>query len=230
MNRSEKLFQEIEDLEKKSQILRRFTAEKLSLTVRAKNRVEFEARAEVWNPPFRLQIKPIQDVRLGIETVTVRFDFLGERYFSRTELGFDDWKLFLIFLNPLYRLQQRQHRRFKIPRLMKNQAFLMRANETVWNEQCELIDLSQGGCSLRLSHKALEISQQSVVLLDLKLGDFDSFIQMGYVRYIKAEKHNGRQVVRMGIEFHHRKSIEPVLNHVLEHLTTEIFNSWVAHP
>ena len=230
MSRSTKLFQEIEDLEKKSQILSRMADGKLSATVRTKSRIEFDAKAELWKPPFRLQVKPMHDVRLGLESVTVRFDLLGERYFSRTELAFDDWKLYLIFLNPLYRLQRRQHRRIKIPRNTKNQAFLMRSNEDVWNEQCEIIDLSEGGCSLRLSYDALEIPHRSVVLVDLKLADFDSFMQMGYVCYKRAEKHNGRSVVRMGIQFHHRKSSEQVLNRVLGHLASELFNTWSAHP
>jgi hypothetical protein len=230
LSRSEKLFQEIEDLEKKSQILSRFAQGKLPATVRTKNRIEFEGRAELWQPPFRLQVKPMHDVRLGLESVTVRFDYLGERYFSRTDLAFDDWKLFLIFLNPLYRLQRRQHRRLKIPRPMKNQGFLMRSNENIWNEQCEVIDLSEGGCSLRLSYDALEIPHRAVVLVDLKIGDFDSFMQMGYVCYKRAEKHNGRSVVRMGVEFHHRQSSDQILSQVLGHLASELFNTWSAHP
>lgn len=225
-----KLFQSIEDLDKKSLILTRLASEKQGLVVRTNKRVEFEARAEIWKPPFRLQVHPHQDVRLGLESVTTQFDLNGERYFSRTDVAFDDWKLYFIFTNPLYRLQRRQHRRLKIPKNFSNQAFLMRANERVWNEQSELIDISDGGCSLRLSYDALEVPHRAVLLLDIKVGDYESFMQVGHVCYKRTEKFNGRSVVRMGIQFHPRPKSEVVLQKVLGAISAELFETWSSHP
>lgn len=226
MAKSLKLFQEIEDLERKSQILVHLKDLKGDILVRTKMRTEFHARAESWQPPFRLQAHPQQDVRLGLEVVTVQFDLKGERYFSRTDVAFDDWKFFLVFHNPIYRLQRREHRRYVIPKSMNNRAFLMRTNERVWNEQTELVDISQGGCSLRLSYDALEIPHRAVALLDIQVGENESFMQMGYVCYKKTEKFNGRSVVRMGIQFRPLPSSELILNKVIQSVSTELFESW----
>jgi len=225
-----KLFQEISDVQKKSTLLDAIAHDKCEIVARTSKKVEFAVNAQGWNPPFRLEVKSIHEqVKLGLESLIIQFDFRGERYFSKVELAFDDWKLFIIFVSPIYRLQRRQHRRFKIPRKMKTQAFLMRANEQLRNEQCELIDISEGGCSLRLSYDALEIPHQAVTLLDLRLAKFESFMQIGKVRYKRAEKNNGRSVVRMGIEFQKNPKSNEKLKNIINLLSLELFEGWNSH-
>lgn len=230
MKNNSKLFQEISDVQKKSSLLNALVGDRNEIIARTNKKVEFVVRAQNWSPPFRLEVKSIHEqVKLGLEGLIVQFDHRGERYFSKVELAFDDWKLFFVFVNPVYRLQRRQHRRFKIPRKMKTQAFLMRANEQLRNEQCELIDISEGGCSLRLSYDALEIPHQAITLLDLRLAKFESFMQIGRVRYKRAEKNNGRSVVRMGIEFQNNKKTEEKLNKFINLLSMELFDDWNAN-
>lgn len=229
MKKDLKLFQEISDIDKKSSLLGALARDKVTIKARTYKKVEFEVHAQNWNAPFRLEVKTSQQVKLGLESLIVQFDYKGERYFSKVELAFDDWKLFFIFVSPIFRLQRRQHRRFKIPKKMKNQAFLMRTNEQLRNEQCELIDISEGGCSLRLSYDALEVPHHALTLLDLRLGNFDSFMQIGKVCYKRAEKNNGRSVVRMGIEFKKNPKTELILQNVINVLSMELFESWSSH-
>lgn len=230
MKNNSKLFQEISDVQKKSSLLTALAKESNIIKARTNKKVEFEVQAQGWNPPFRLQVKYINTpVKLGLESLIIQFDHRGERYFSKVELAFDDWKLYFIFVSPIYRLQRRQHRRFKIPKKIKTQAFLMRANDQLRNEQCELIDISEGGCSLRLSYEALEIPHQAVTLIDLRLAKFESFMQIGTVRYKKAEKVNGRSLVRMGIQFQNQARTEQKIKNIINFLSLDLFENWSAH-
>lgn len=227
MKNNSKLFQEISDVQKKSSLLSALVSDMTEIIARTNKKIEFRVRAQNWNPPFRLEVQSVHEqVKLGIESLIIQFDYRGERYFSKVELAFDDWKLFFVFVSPIYRLQRRQHRRFKIPKKMNAQAFLMRANEQLRNEQCDLIDISEGGCSLRLSYDALEIPHQAVTLLDLHLANFESFLQIGRVRYKRAEKNNGRSVVRMGIEFQKNKKSEEKIKMLIDLLAVELFEGW----
>jgi len=231
VKKNSKIFQEISDVEKKSVLLASLAREAVTIKARTFKKIEFEAYAQSWNPPFRLEVKPtVKDLKLGLESLIIQFDFKDERYFSKVELAFDDWKLFFIFVSPLYRLQRRQYRRFKIPKKMNNEVFLMRTNDQLRNEQCEIIDISEGGCSLRVSYDSLEIPHQAIALIDLRLGKMDSFLQMGRVRYKKAEKWNGRSVVRMGIEFKKNAKSDQQLQKVINLLSTDLFQTWSSHP
>lgn len=227
MTTTKKLFQEITQPQDKARILTHLSIEQAGLLSRVRPGVEFNTNARVWTPPFRLEVQAPEQVKLGIHPVTVQFDSKNERYFSKVQLSFDDWKLYYLFFDPIYRLQRRQYQRLKIPQKTKNHVFIMRANEAVWNEECEMIDISQGGCSLRTTYRTLEIPPQAVLLLDIQMADHVPFLQIATVCYKRAEKYEGRSVVRIGLKFHPHPKTDPLINSLVQSLAFEVFSQSV---
>ncbi len=221
-----KLFQEISDLDQKAEILSFLARDLSDIKARVEYSFNYVLRSQEWNPPFRLEVMSAEPIRFGSRPVTVQFDSRGDRYFAKVDVVEQNHKVYFVFVNPIYKFQRRQHRRLRIPKRFNNQAFLMRANDQLWNEQCELIDLSDGGCSLRLSYAALDIAHSAVVLMDLRLGAVPSFMQIGKVCYKKSEKHLSRSVIRVGIQFQKHPKSDAFLKAAMAAVSVDIFESW----
>lgn len=226
---SKKLFQELPGSQDKARILSIVTQDRATIKARLNRTAEFETTPVVWTPPQRLEVKA-PTLRLGLQSLTVQFDSRGERYFSRVQLAFDDWKLYFVFTEPIYRLQRREYQRLKLPVKYKNRVLLMQVNDKVWNEECEMIDVSLGGCSLRISYSALEIPTGSVVMMDLQAGDHPSFMQIGMICYKRPEKYLGRSVIRMGIKFRPHPKYSLHLQSLVQNLSIDLFTSWALKP
>lgn len=223
---SKKLFQEIISSQDKVRILSQITQDKTIIKSRVNRNVEFDTKPIHWTPPMRMEVQAPQNIKLGLQPITLQFDSKDERYFSVVDLAFDDWKLFFVFNTPIYRLQRRQYQRLKLPAKYKNRVLLMNVNKEVWNEECEIADVSLGGCSLKLSYRSIDVAVGSIVMMDMKIGDSKPFIQIGRVCYKKLEKFEGKSKVKMGIQFHsHPKSALP-LQTAIQNLAVDIFSNW----
>lgn len=221
-----KLFQEISELDQKSEILSFLARDLSDIKARVGSTFNYVLKAQVWNPPFRLEVMSADPIRFGNRPVTLQFDSRGDRYFAKVNVVEQNHKVYFVFADPIYKLQRRQYRRLRIPKRFNNQAFLMRANDQLRNEQCELIDLSDGGCSLRLSTAALKIADGAVILMDLRLGSVPSFMQIGKVCYKKSEKHLSRSVIRVGVQFQKHPKSDGFLKSAMAAVSVDIFESW----
>lgn len=220
---TKKLFQEISQPQDKARILTQISQDQTDIVTRIRVGAEFYTQARIWTPPFRLEVST-PDVKLDLHPLIVQFDSKEERYFSKVQLSFDDWKVYYLFFDPIFRLQRRQHQRLKIPQKIKNRVFIMRVNEAVWNEDCEMIDISQGGCSLRTSYRSLEMPHQAVLLLDIQIGGRPPFLQIATICYKRAEKYQGRSVVRVGLKFHPHPKTDAQVKDLVQNLAFEVFS------
>ena len=222
-----KLFQEITSAQDKVRVISQVFTDGIPLVVRVKQNLEFKTKGLNWLPPMRLEVEAApQEIKLGLQELTVQFDCNDERYFSRVGLAFDDWKLFFIFSRSLFRLQRRQYQRLKIPAKYPNRAFLMNVNEELWNEECEILDLSLGGCSLKLSYRSIDIPVGAVIMMDMQVGNSPSFIVIGQVCYKQLQKFNGISKVKIGVQFRPHPKYAKSLQDVVQKLAADIFSSW----
>lgn len=223
---SKKLFQEIFSAQEKVRLISQVQAQGIPITARVNKKTEFITKAVNWLPPMRLEVSAPANIKLGLQTLTIQFDYKQERYFSTVDLAFDDWKLFFILSGPLYRLQRRQYQRLRVPAKYKNSVLLMNVNEKVWNEECEVIDLSLGGCSLKLSYQSIDIPLGAYLMFDIKLGDNPPLIQIGKVCYKNLEKFDGKSRVKLGIQFRPHPKYAALLQTVVQNLAADIFSNW----
>lgn len=221
-----KLFQEVQNPEDKLRLLSDVSSLSLPLKVRVSDKVTFETRSKAWAPPNRMEVTAPNQIKLGLQELTVQFDCHDERYFSRVDLAFDDWKLFFLFTKALYRLQRRQYQRLRIPVNYPNQTFLMSVNNELWNEQCEILDMSLGGCSLNLSYRSLNLPIGAVLMLDMKVGEVPSTVVIGQVCYKRLQKMNGQSRVKIGVQFRPHPKYSSILELIIQRLAVDIFSGW----
>lgn len=222
---SKKLFQQIISAQDRLRILAQITSDKSLIHARVNNSTEFKTQPIQFLPPNRMQVES-PSVKLGIQSVTVQFDCREERYFSKVDLAFEDWKLFFIFQNPLFRLQRRQYQRLKLPEKYVNRVLLMNVNDELWNEECEALDISLGGCSLSLSYRCVDIPVGAVLMLDIQIGNTPSFILIGQVCYRRLEKIAGKNKVKIGVQFRPHPKYSLQIQTVVQDLAAEIFSVW----
>ncbi len=221
-----KLFQEILSPQDKSRILSLLVESQSEITARLSAKTEFTTQTVKWAPPLRLEVEPPPDIKLGLGILTVQFDCHNERYFSKVEVAFDDWKLYFLFHQPLYRLQRRQYQRLKIPSHYRNRVLLMNINEKVWNEECELVDISLSGCSLNLSYRNMDIQVGDILMVDIKLGDHPSFIQIGRVCYRELMKIKNENRIKVGVQFRPHPKYALHLKSAVQNLAIDLFTNW----
>ncbi len=223
---SKKLFQEIVSYPDKVKVINQVFDDKTAIVARVNSKIEFRTQALNWLPPMRLEVKAPTSVKLGLQELTLQFDVRDERYFSRVGLAFDDWKLFFIFATPIFRLQRRQYQRLKIPAKYSNKAFLMNVNEVLWNEECQIADISLGGCSLMLSYRSIDIPVGAAIIMDMQIGDNPSFIVIGKVCYKQLQKFGGNSKVKIGVQFRPHPKYSEKIQTVVQKLASDIFSSW----
>ena len=221
-----KLFQEILSPQDKVRIISQATEDGTPFKVRLNRQLEFITKPRVWTPPMRLEVEQPENLKLGLQPLTIQFDSRDERYFATVDVAFDDWKLFFVFQNPLFRLQRRQYQRLKIPALYQNRALLMNLNHQVWNEECRLLDISLGGCSLELSYRSLDIQLGDMIMIDIQLGEHPSFIQMGKICYKELLKVDGKSKIKVGVQFKPHPKYSLHLNSVVQNLAVDLFSNW----
>ena len=222
---TKKIFQEIVSAQDKARIMTQLTEDRSPIRAKVNRTSEFITKPVHFLPPSRLEVEA-PSLKLGLQKITVQFDSRDERYFSTVDLAFDDWKLFFSFGSPIYRLQRRQYQRLKIPAKYINRVLLMNVNEELWNEECEVLDMSLGGCSLKLSYRSIDIPVGAVLLLDLKVGNTPQFIVIGQVCYKRLEKIDGKNKLKIGVQFRPHPKYSLHLQSVVQDLAVEIFSNW----
>lgn len=221
-----KLFQEVFGIQDKIQILGKVAEQRVSIKAKVGKGIEFVTTGLRWYSPIRMEVVSPPNLKLGLQKLTLQFDYKQERYFTFVDLAFDDWKLFFVFTYPLYRLQRRQYQRLLTPYKYPNRVLLMKVNEDVWNQECEILDMSLDGCSLKLPYSSLEIPPQAIVMLDIQLGAHAPFIHIGQVRYKRLEKFEGKSMVRIGVQFQHHPKFDQSLNSAVQAMAIDLFTNW----
>jgi hypothetical protein len=102
----------------------------------------------------------------------------------------------------------------------------MHVDKEVWNEECQLLDISLGGCSLKLSYRALDIPIGAVFMMDFQIGKHEPFIQIGRVCYKKLEKFDGKSRVKVGVQFVPYPKYSTQLRSLVQNLAVELFTNW----
>lgn len=102
----------------------------------------------------------------------------------------------------------------------------MKVNEETWNQECEILDISLDGCSLKLPYKSLEIPHGAFIMLDIQMGTQPPFMHIGQVRYKRLEKFEGRSMVRVGIQFQHSPKFDQNLNSAVQAFAVDLFTNW----
>jgi hypothetical protein len=223
---SKKVFQEILSTTDRTQIISQAVAQNVDFSVRLNPTTEFKTKALKLVSPKQVEFKPPENLKLSLQQVIVQFDDKQERYYAKADLAFDDWKVFFIFSGALFRLHRRQYQRLKIPAHFKNRILLLNVNDEVWNEECDIHDLSLGGCSLTLTYRNLDIPIGAIVMLELKIGDYRPFFQIGQICYKHLDKIEGKSKLKVGIQFRPLPKYSLHLQSVVQGLALDIFSSW----
>ncbi len=225
---SKKLFQEIVNSHDIKRILSEVISDGVELVVRINDNTEIKMKGLFLFPDMRMLIilPASSNQNSNFHDLTIQFDSRDERYFSRASLKTSEGQSFLLFLNPLYRLQRRQYQRLRIPPRYTNHAFLMNVNHELWNEECEVLDLSLDGCSLKLSQRGLEILIGSLVMLDMQIGTAPSLVVIGQICYKHPLKLKGQYKVKVGIRFRPHPQYSVKLHSIVQKLATDIFSNW----
>lgn len=180
------------------------------------------AKALKWVPPFKLQITYPEGPRpLLTKAITVQFNCRGEKYFAQAFVQDTGTHFFLVIEGPLYKVQRRQSFRLKLPSNYPMKVQLFEMNGHRMNEKVQLLDLSEGGCSLEVP-LSLASSMGAYVGLNIKIGARPAFVQFGHVRYLKTHK----TIVRFGIKFNQNKDLNSDLFNLTRDLYVELFSKW----
>jgi PilZ domain len=222
---TKKLFQKIISPRDKLRILDQVAANQIELRARVNNSTEFKTKPKSWLRPLRMEVEAPR-LKLGLESLTIQFESEDERYFSTVELAFDDWKIYFVFSGPLYRLQRRQYQRLQIPSRYENRVLIMNVDDVLWNDECQALDLSLGGCSLNVSYRSIDILVGSVVMMDIKIGNSPSFVVIGVVCYKRPVKINGKSKLKIGVQFRPHPKYTLQLQTVVQTLAVDIFSNW----
>jgi hypothetical protein len=222
----QKIFQEIVGTQEKISILTQVVNQGIPIRARVQPEVEFITKGLRWSSPVRMLVEAPEGLKLGLQRVTLQFDLNRERYFTMADLAYDDWKLYFLCSHPIHRLQRRSYQRLFLPWRYPNRVLLMRVNEEIWNQECELIDISLGGCSLKLPYRALDIPNNAFLMLDINIGPATPFLHIAQVRYKRLDKYEGKSMVRLGLQFQHHPKFDFPLKEAIQTFTSDLFTNW----
>lgn len=223
MNLSQsRIFHPIPRSRERDQILADAADSVVDVYVKFSNTQTLLAKALKFIAPFKLQITYPEGPRpLVQKTITIQFNARGEKYFAQAYTQDTGNQFFLVIEGPLFKVQRRQSFRLKLPSDYPMQGHLFEMNGHRMNEKIQLLDISEGGCSL-FAPKSLAGSMGAYIGLTVKIGSRASFVQHGHVRYLKAEKNN----VRFGVKFDEKSGLNADLFNLTRDLYVELFSKW----
>ncbi len=175
-----------------------------------------------WIPPFKIKISYPEGPRPLIKKIiSIQFNSRGEKYFAQAYTQDSGSQFFLVIEGPIYKVQRRQSFRLKLPASYPMNVQLFEMNGHKMKENVQLLDISEGGCSLSVP-LYLASSMGAYIGLNIKIGSKPLFIQFGHVKYLKVDKNN----VRFGIKFDQNKELNSDLFNLTRDLYVELFSKW----
>lgn len=124
-----------------------------------------------------------------------------DKYFFYGLLTFSDQKIYVDTLGDLFYLQRRKSARLDLPDGYISKCKIIGNNGKALPFDCEVLDISSGGCRLTLASLEPLIKAGAVLKLKITLGHRSAFETKGEVRHVKPIKDYTDLPQIMGIQF-----------------------------
>jgi hypothetical protein len=222
MTAASRLFHPIPRSRERDQVLLDAAQSVADIYVKFSESQTLVAKALKFIPPFKLQLSYPESPRsVTTKPVTFQFSNRGDKYFSQAFVQDTGNQLFLVVEGPIYKVQRRQSFRLKLPADYPMQSQIFEMNGHSMNEKVQLLDISEGGCSLT-ADRNLHPTMGSVMSLTIKIGSRPPFVLSGHVRYLKTNKDR----VQFGLKFEENNGMSSELFNLTRDLYVELFSKW----
>ncbi len=218
----QKIFQMIPRSAERDQLLSEFANQQSDLFIKFTDQKTLLTKVKKWIPPFKLQLTyPISMRPLTQEQLSIQINHNGDRFFSQAFVLDTGTEFFVVIEGPLYKVQRRQSFRLRLPANYPAHVQVFELNGHRMSEQAKLVDISEGGCSLKIS-QGIKWDMGSHIGLKLKIGARAEFIEYGHVRFSKATKNE----FEFGVQFLKETGSSPELFNLVRELYAELFSKW----
>lgn len=222
MKADQKIFQIIPRSSDRDQLLADFANQQCDIFIKFPGQKAVLTKVKKWLPPFKLQLNYPTSIRPLVQTqLPVQINYRGDRFFAQAFILDTGTEFFIVIEGPLYKVQRRQSFRLRLPFDYPAQVEVFELNGHRMEDRAKLIDISEGGCNLKVPH-SLQCEMGSHIGLKMKIGSRPEFIEYGHIRYSKVH----RSELEFGIRFIKVPGSHPELFNLVRELYAELFSKW----
>lgn len=158
------------------------------------------------------------------EMAIVSINLKEDKYFFYGLITFSDQKIYVDTLGDLFYLQRRKSARLDLPEGYVSKCKIIGNNGKALPFDCEVLDISSGGCRLTLASLEPLIKARAVLKLKITLGHRSAFETKGEVRHVKPIKDYTDLPQIIGIQFvDHDPGFEAKMLNLYMDVQREIF-------
>jgi hypothetical protein len=217
-----KVFHEIPRSADRDLLLHEFAKYQCDLFIKLSDNKTISTKVKKWTAPFKLQLEYPKSLRPIVQNqVPIQIIHRGDRYFAYAFILDTGQEFYVVIEGSIFKVQRRKDARIRLPIDYPAIVEVFEMNGHKMNESVILKDISQGGCSIKVSN-TMHCEMGSYIGLKIKIGERSLLTEYGHIRFSKVFKDQ----IDLGIRFIKTTSSATELTPVLQDLYAELFSKW----